>query len=61
MSKFLIIFALHFEMHCDCGRRLSKGQASLPLHSPCTTIVPLFGREDRSAQAGGSEGLQESI
>ena len=20
---------MHFEMHCDCGRRLSKGQASL--------------------------------
>ena len=35
-------FATAFEMHRECGRRLSKGQASLPLRSPCTTLATAF-------------------
>ena len=31
----------------ECGRRLSKGQASLPLRSPCTTLVVSFADSPR--------------
>ena len=30
---------LHLGCNGECGRRLSKGQASLPLRSPCTTLA----------------------
>ena len=60
MSKFLIKFALALK---KLRVRVKAAAQHWPselatLHSPCTSLAVLFRREDRSAQAGGSEGLQ---
>ena len=39
IQKLFVTLQSIREMLCECGRRLSKGQASLPLHSPCTTLA----------------------
>ena len=44
-----IVVPLPLQKRCngECGRRLSKGQASLPLRSPCTTLA-LSIRNDKA-------------
>ena len=44
-----IVVPLPLQLRCngECGRRLSKGQASLPLRSPCTTLA-LSIRNDKA-------------
>jgi len=38
-SKIFCNFAVYLEVHSECGRRLSKVQKYLTLHSTCTTFV----------------------
>ena len=45
LSIFFVPLPLQSRCNGDHRRRLSKGQASLPLHSPCTSLAVHFERE----------------